>query len=218
MTFYTTVKHSDAFRDLFKRQEYEKYILTIINRSDKIFRGLSFESVPEQSAGQCDFIDNHGAKYDAKLLFDKEQGQLIGDPKNDVQQWIEAMQDEKTEFGESIRRRDLTFVDNTRLFGIMKKRVESLKNDENGIMFIPFPIVDDFKGSIFLQLATDFLQATFDRLKDQNCVGTRRIYFIYPSSNPHEYVLRNENRIREYIICPELKDFISFSTVAVPRK
>lgn len=217
MTFYTTVKYSDAFRELFKRQKYEVYILTIINRSDKIFRGLHFESVEEQFDNQCDFIDNHGKKYDTKLLFDKAQGQLIGDPKNAFQQWLEVMQDEKTEFGESISRRDLSYVENTKLYRIMKERIESLKNDENGILFIPFPIVDDFKGSIILQLATDFLQATLDRLKDQGIVGKRRIYFIYPSSQPHEYVLRNDDRIREYIICPELEDFISFSTVAGSR-
>jgi len=173
MNFYTTVKHTDAFRDLFKRQKYEEYILTIINRSDRIFRDLNFEPVSEQSDGQCDFVDNHGVKYDAKLLFDKEQGQLIGDPKNVFQEWLEKMLDEKTEFGESINRRDLTYVENTKLYRIMKERIESLNNDENGILFIPFPIVDDFRGSI-LQLTTDFLQATFDRLKDQGFIDYRR--------------------------------------------
>lgn len=218
MTFYTIVKYTEAFRDLFKRQQYENYVLTIINRSNIIFRDLQFEPVPKQSDGQCDFIDNHGIKYDAKLLFDDRQGKLLGESKNDFRQWLEDMQNEKIEFGESINRRDLTYVENTRLYRIMKKRIADLNEDENGIMFIPFPIVNDFKGSVFLQLATDFLQATFDRLKDQGFVGKRRIFFIYPSSNSHEYVLRNENRIREYIICPELKDFISFSTAAVPRK
>lgn len=217
MTFYMIVQHSEAFRDLFKRQKYEKYILTIINRSNKIFRGLQFESIPEQSAGQSDFIDNHGTKYDAKLLFDKAQGKLVGDPQNTFQQWLEEMQAEETEFGESISRRDLSYVKKTKLYRIMKERIESLKNDENGLLFIPFPIVDDFKESVILQLATDFLQATFDRIKEQGIVGKRKVYFIYPSARSHEYVLRNEERFREYIICPELKDFISYSIVPSSR-
>lgn len=217
MTFYTTITFSEAFRDLIKHHNYEKYILSIINRSVKIFSGKTFELIQKQSNGETDFVDNCGKKYDAKLLLDTQQGQLIGEPKNSIQQWLEVMVQEKTEFAESIRRRDLTYVEKTKLYQIMKDRVASLKEDENGILFIPFPIVEDFEGGIFFQLATDFLQATYDRIKEQGHIGKRRIYFIYPSMKAHEYVLRNDNRIREFIMCPDMKDFISFETVAASK-
>ena len=99
----------------------------------------------------------------------------------------------------------------------MKERIVSLKDDENGILFIPFPVVDDNVDLVFLQKTTDFLQATYDRLKEQGYIGKRRIYFIYPSMKAHEYVLRNDNRIREFIMCPDMKDFISFETVATSK-
>lgn len=215
MKLYTMITFSDAFRDLIKAHNYEKYILSIINKSTIIFNGNSFELIEEQSNGESDFVDNYGRKYDAKLLFDKKQGQLIGDSKNSIQQWIEVMVKEKIEFGESINRRDLTYVEKTKLYRIMQERVASLKENENGILFIPFPIVEDVNGGVFFQLATDFLQATYDRLREHGNIGKRRIYFIYPSMSPHKYVLRNENRIREFIVCPELKDIISFETVPI---
>ena len=212
MTFYTMITFTDAFRNLIKAHRYEEYVLSIINKSAKIFRGNAFKSVREQSHGECDFIDKQGKKYDAKLLFNEEQGRLIGDNSNDLQQWLQEMMDERAEFAESIEKRDLSYVEQTKLYSIIRERLGSIQEDENAIFFIPFPVVVDFEGAVIAQLATDFLQAVFDRLKDNGNVGKRRVFFIYPSMESHIYVLRNENRVREFIFCPELKDFITFST------
>lgn len=173
---------------------------------------MNFTHIADQSHGESDYVDNHDRLYDAKLLFDKKQGALVGDPKNDLNEWLQVMLDEKTEFGESIRKRDLSFLPETKLYKVMKERLASVKPEENGIFFIPFPIVDEYKGSIFLQLTTDFLQAVYQRLADDDLVANRKVYFIYPSGNPHEYVLRDDNRRREYITCEELEDFIGFET------
>ena len=43
-------------------------------------------------------------------------------------------------------------------------------------------------------------------------VGNRKLYFIYPSGDPHEYVLRDADRNREYIRCEELDEFISYES------
>lgn len=210
MKYQTLVTIDNAFRDLIKAHNYEKYVLAIINRSTVIFQNLSFSPVSSQSHGECDFLDSQGQKYDAKLVFDNKQGQLIGDSKNDLLDWLNSMLDEKTEFSESIHKRDLTLVANTKLYRIMKERIKSVETDESAILFIPFPIVDDFQGSVFLQFATDFLQAVYDRLVDDGVVICQDIYFIYPSSKPHIYILRDSNRKREYIRCDELKDFILY--------
>ena len=96
-----------SFRCLIQSQNYEKYVFAIISKSQAIFRGLTFKRIVNQSHGESDYVDNHGQLYDAKLLFDKKQGALVGDPKNDFNDWLKVMLDEKTEFGRCIEKRDL---------------------------------------------------------------------------------------------------------------
>ena len=208
----TLVTIDKSFRSLIQKQNYEKYVLSIINKPQTIFQCLPFTHISDQAHGESDFIDRNGQHYDAKLLFDKKQGALVGEPKNNLNEWLQVMLDEKTEFGESIMKRDLSFLPNTRLYNVMKERLASVKADENAIFFIPFPIVDEYKGSIFLQHTTDFLQAVYQQLVDDGMVGSRQVFFIYPSGDPHEYVLRDADRRREYIHCEELDDFIKFET------
>ena len=207
---YTEIRINNVeFRNLIKSHKYEEYILNIINKSCEIFGGKTFKIVLSQSHGESDFVDNNGIKYDAKLLFTTKQGQLIGDKKNDISDWIKSMIEERGEFAKSIEESN---VEETKLYKIIKARIESLEEDENGILFIPFPIVNDVEGSIFLQFATDFLQAIYDKIKEKKIIKRRRIYFIYPGMEPHVYVLRCGNGKREYIRSPELQDFITFST------
>ena len=208
----TLVTIDKSFRKLIQSQNYEKYVFAIIGKSDVLFQGIRFEYIENQSHGECDYIDNYGRHYDAKLLFDKQQGFLIGDPKNEFNDWLQVMLNEKTEFGRCIKQRDLSFISETRLYAVMKERMTSVKLEENVIFFIPFPIVDEYKGSRFLLGTTDFLQAVYQELVDEGLIGNRKIYVIYPSGDPHEYVLRDENRTREYIKCAELEDFITFET------
>ena len=211
LTFQTYVTIDNSFRDLIKSGTYEKYIFDIISRAEELFSGRRFTYNESQPRGECDFVDDLGQKYDAKLIFDKKQGSLIGDPKNQFQDWLQAMMGEKSEFADAIQMRNPSLVKNTKLYQIMKKRLESVNADENAILFIPYPIVDDHKDSI-LQFTTDFLQAVYDRLEEDGVVGKRKVYFIYPSIEPHVYVLRNCDRAREYIRCSELADFIKFET------
>lgn len=212
LTFQTYVTIDNSFRDLIKSGTYEKYIFDIISRSKNLFAGRQFTHNGAQSHGECDFVDDQGQKYDAKLIFNEKQGRLIGEPKNKMQGWLQDMTNEKTEFAESIQKRDLSIVKNTKLYRIMKKRLESVNADENAILFIPYPIVDDYEGSTVLQQVTDFLQAVYDQLEEDGVVGNRKAYFIYPSMKPHVYVLRSASRKREYIRCDELDDFIKFET------
>ncbi len=208
----TIVTIDKTFRTLIQKQHYEKYVLFIINKSQVIFRDIKFTHIKYQAHGESDFIDNNGLYYDTKLLFDKKQGALIGDPKNNLDEWLHEMLNEKTEFGEKIWRHDLSFLPTTRLYNVMKERLSSVKREENVIFFIPFPIVDEYKGSIVLQSTTDYLQTVYQQLVDDCLVEDRQVFFIYPSGVPHEYVLRDAERAREYIKCDELDDFIKFET------
>ena len=208
----TIVTIDKSFRSLIQSQNYEKYVFAIITQSNTFFHNLQFSCIDDQSHGESDYMDNHGQLYDAKLLFDQKQGALIGDPKNRFDDWLQAMLDEKTEFGRCIKKRDLSILPDTRLYQVMKDRLASVKPEEHAIFFIPFPIVDENKWSSILQSTTDFLQAVYQRLVDDGLVGNRKVYFIYPSGDPHEYVLRDDNSMQEYIKCEDLEDFISFET------
>ena len=208
----TLVTIDKSFRSLIQKHNYEKYVLDITSKSQMIFREIKFTHIENQAHSESDFIDSNGLHYDTKLLFDKKLGALVGEPKNDFNVWLQAMLDEKTEFGESIMKRDLSFLPTTRLYKVMKERLASVETDENVIFFIPFPIVDEYKESLFLQCTTDFLQAVYQQLVDEGMVGNRQVFFIYPSGDSHEYVLRDADRRREYITCEELDDFIKFET------
>ena len=206
----TIVTISNSFRNLIQSQKYEKYVHAIISKSQIIFCGLKFNHIQEQSHGESDFIDDNGRYYDVKLLFNDKQGALIGDPKNEFEKWLQVMLVEKTEFANCIEKRDLDLVTGTSLYRVMKERLLSFNPDENAIFFIPFPIVDENKESIYLRFATDFLQAVYDKLVENGIVGERDTFFIYPSGDPHEYVLRDGSGKREYVKCDELDDFISY--------
>jgi len=201
---------SESFRDLFKRQKYEEYVCIIINRSEDIFKDIQFERVINQSAGESDYLDQFDNKYDTKLLLNTEQGKLIGEKKNDLLDWINSMMRECSEFTNHIIKRDTSGIVNTELYKIVEQMIRSLKDDENGIFFIPYPVAHEYPGSFMWSRMTDFLQAICCRLKEENLVGERKIFFIYPSGENAVYVLRDMELNREYIKVPELESFISY--------
>jgi len=214
VVFRTELCLSEQFRDLFKRQRYETYILGILNKSNKLFRDKQFAKSPSEANGECDLTDQAGLKYDVKLLIDTSQGEMIGQRKNEIVLWINDMLEESSEFSDCIKQRDLSNISNTKLYRIMCSLMTKFASDEAAILFCPFPIVNDVEGSIFLQFATDYLQATYDKLKEQNAIGARETYFIYPSMEKDIFVLRNaDSRVREYIETHELGEYFSFYTI-----
>ena len=212
MEFSLVMRLDDSFRDLIKNQRYEKYVFLIISKAQDIFQGKSFRKNDSQTHGECDFIDSFGEKYDAKLLIDEKQGKLIGERKNDIMDWIRDTMREINEYSQILSFQDYSFIPSTRLYSIMKERLESLKEDENALFFSPYPLVMDTQYSRFIQFGTDFLDAVYSSLKENGLVGDRKIYFIYPSNDTDTYVLRDANSCREYIQVPEIKPFISFET------
>ena len=74
IVFNHEVTISDDFRDLLKRQRYERIVLTALNKSKELICDLPMTAVEEQSDSECDFIDSKYRKYDAKLLIDTKQG------------------------------------------------------------------------------------------------------------------------------------------------
>lgn len=135
------------------------------------------------------------------------------DDGDDLQQWIYSMMRECEEFNDCIRNRDIANIQNTQLYGILKKRLSSVKADETAILFSVYPVVNDSQESVFLQFVTDFLQAVVNEM-EENINDCRGVYFLYPSMKKGIMVLREANtRAREYINAPEIAEYISFDTV-----
>lgn len=207
---------SEGFRDILKRQQYELLVLDILNKSVKMIRNLPLRRIDKQSNNEPDFLDTADNKYDVKLLIDKKQGEYIGNRKNDIIQWINSMMDESSEFSEYIYRHEQFELTTTKLYIVMKEKLNSLKEDETGILFCPYPIVNDSKYHVFLQLATDFLQAVYDKLESDGYVKCKGVYFLYPSMEKNVVCLRNgKSGIREFIESRELGKYISYDTVPI---
>lgn len=213
--FKNEVIIKEAFRDLLKRQKYEYIVSVTLNRSQKLICNLPLTAVEEQPNGECDYLDSKNRKYETKLLIDTKQGSLIGERKNNLNLWIQSMIQEASEFSESIRQRDLSSIENMKLYMIMQKALNAVKIDEVAVLFIPYPIVYDYPEFTLLQLTTDFLQAVYDKLVDKTKVLCKRVLFLYPSMEKGVVVLRDANsREREYIKLPEMNEYISYRVMA----
>ena len=92
--------YSEMFRRIIKNGNYEKYVMEIMNKSKTIFNNIHVSPNKEQSHGESDFVDQDGNKYEAKLIIDKKQGEIIGQSKNDIDDWINDMIKECSEISD----------------------------------------------------------------------------------------------------------------------
>lgn len=206
---------SDDLKRFVQSGNYEPYILKLMNRSKVIFPG-HYERNLEQSESQCDFYDDKtGEKFEAKLPFDKKEGELICSNHGSLKAWLEFMMDEEAEFGEKIiLERGKHRLDRLKLYKTLRKRLESVQKDENAIILFPYPITLDMEGNgevNLLHLCSDILSSIYSELVKNGVVGLRKVFVIYPSAD-NKIVLRclNTNR-REFLVCRELNDIFAYS-------
>lgn len=212
LQLYERVEFSDSFREFIKNHKYEAYVLSIIEKSVTFFAGKSFYPVKNQAHGEPDFYDNTGEKYEVKLLIDSSQGELLGEKKNDIRRWFNNVNSIANEYAELVQSGNMANIQSLSLYKTMKARIESVNKDEIAILFMPFSIVLDNKHSIFVQFTLDVIQAVYNQLDKDGVVDGRDVFFIYPSTDKGEYVLRDSNYHREYIRVPELDELVIFDT------
>ena len=88
---------SDELKTFIQSGHYEPYILALMNKSTKIFPG-QYACNKDQSCNQCDFYEIHTfEKFEAKLPFDKKEGQLICSNNANLKEWMKFMIDEEAE-------------------------------------------------------------------------------------------------------------------------
>lgn len=218
------IKHSFSvsknFIDLFNKKNYEKYVLDLMNLSKKVFPN-TYTMVDDQSDGQCDYIDTiTNAKFDAKLPFHKDQVYLLTNRREhapEIEKWIKEMHDEAAEYDPFSLRDNPHYTESTKLYRIMKEQILKDKEDESIVFFLPYPISLDFKDSVVLQFATDYISMIFDELKKNVDLKQRNIYTIYPSSEKNCFVLRcsNNSYFREYLHYDRMEKFFYYEVVDV---
>ena len=213
--FLTRIRFKEDCSKYIKKEYYELLIWELMKHSKKFFNDKSITWCKEQSKGEPDFIDGSGVKYDAKLIIDTIQGSMLGrDKGKDVVGFFREIQRELMEFGDKMKRDGELSIQETKFFKIVKKRVLDCKFDENIILFIPFPIGLDIEESIIWNRLTDCAQSVYNAIRDENLVGDRDFYYIYPMRDGMRYVIRNpKNNERDYILLPEYQDSLCFEIV-----
>lgn len=206
---------SGELKTFIQSGNYEPYILALMNESKSVFPGQYMHN-ENQSRSQCDFYDiRTSEKYEAKLPFDKKEGQLICSNNANLKEWLEFMLDEESEFCDRIiRERGKYRIDDLRLYKTVEKRLKTVQEDENAIILFPYPITLDMEGNGDLNLlhfCGDILSSIFGELVRNGVVGNRKVYVIYPSMDD-KIVLRclNTNQ-REYLVSNELSRVFSYS-------
>ena len=206
---------SDKLKTFIQSGNYEPYILTLMNQSKLVFPS-QYAANKEQAHSQCDFYDiQTSEKYEAKLPFDKKEGQLICSNNADLKNWLEFMMDEESEFSDRIiQERGKYRIDRLRLYKTLEKRLKTVQDDENAIILFPYPITLDVEGDgglNFLHFCGDILSSIFGELMHNGVVGKRKVYVIYPSMDD-KIVLRCLNTDqREYLFSEELNGVFTYS-------
>lgn len=91
MSQYCVMKISNNIRELIQAKRYEPIICQIMNDSKVLFKG-KYSHVENQSHSECDFIDVHSKeKFDAKLLFSKEQCYYLSKGLSAFYQWFSSL-------------------------------------------------------------------------------------------------------------------------------
>ena len=208
----TVVDISQEFKNIIKSGNYEKVILEIMNSSKKIFNG-KYKHNKEQSHGECDFVEMISKKkYDAKLPFNKKQGELLGSRKQDYNAWLVMMMNESSEFDNIAKTRGKVEIENLLLYKTIKDRLSTVKQDENLILFFPFPIVTcDAPNSVLMQFSRNILTVVFNELENNGLVAGRQIYAIYPCMCNKLAIRHLNKRICEYVSGEPLKKYIDYN-------
>lgn len=206
---------SDKLKAFIQSGNYEIFILRLMNESKTIFPG-QYNRHKLQSHSECDFYDvDTLEKYEAKLPFDKKEGELICSNNSNLKEWISFMMREEEEFGDKIIiHRGQYTVDSLRLYRTLEKRLNDVKADEHAIFFFPYPITFDMEPvgdeAPLYQMVSDILSALFRELKRNGVVGNRNVYAIYPTMD-EKFALRClNNDSREYVSCNDLDEIFTY--------
>ena len=190
---------------------YEKVLYDLLEASSLVFPG-HYEHIEQQPNKECDFIETtNRTKYDAKLVMTTRLGKAFLSRNGDVNNYIEEMHKEALEFSNHFQT-ERKKIDDHILYKVIVENIKKTQEDENVILFIPYPVVPDAEN-FPLKGTKDFLTFIYLALVSNNVVGPRDVYAVYLAGDG-KVVLRNmATNDREYMECPELNKYIRYEII-----
>lgn len=153
------------YKKIRKKEEYEPIIANIMNDS-KICFPSKYKHIDNQDHKEPDFIDaNSGEKFDAKLLFESQLCRALNEDR--IEDFLKNLMD-FVGF-DFLSQRDKGPKD-LELYKEMKSRLESLEEDETGLLFLPFPVLMCSPDSFFFDLCSDQFDWCFREMSVKNKV------------------------------------------------
>ena len=198
-------------KKLMQGSAYEKVLYDLMQASLLVFPG-HYEHIEQQPNKECDFIEiTNKTKYDAKLVMTTQMGEAFLSRNGNVNTYVEEMHKETVEFSDHFQT-ERKRIEDHKLYKIIAKNIKKTQEDENVILFIPYPVVPDAEN-FPLKGAKDFLTFIYKALVLNKIVGTRTVYAIYLAGDG-KVVLRNMSTDdREYLDCPELNKYIRYEII-----
>lgn len=219
MSDYQIMTFLKSPKELIQAETYEQIVLQFMNQSKSIFPEEYFY-IENQSHGEPDFISSSGTKFDAKLLFSKEQCKFLAKGDEKLIDWLRSVMQELGEASRMLMNDNLHEIHTTRLYQEMLQRLPDEETLENTIYFTPYPIAPAFEDSVFSQFASDIISVTYDALVERNPERfiNKSNYIIYPTSDGVKVVLRRLGEYqREYTSIAPLLEYIRYGFTNEPN-
>lgn len=204
---------SDRYVELLNKDLYEPVVLEIMNDSEIVFPD-QYRRILNQSHGESDYCNvNTGQMIDAKLLFKEKQCYMLSRGKEELQKWLNSLKEEVEELFEAIKSDNKRELNTSMLYFEMTQRLRSIKQDEDVVLFMPYPLAVGYKNGTISYLNVNIFQVLFDDMK-KNCpeiVLGKRVYVIYPSLDDRIILseLTAENGQNEYLVSGALAEYVS---------
>lgn len=150
ITTTSRLDFAQDYSEIRKKEVYEQVILNIMNDSKIVFPS-TYEHIDKQDNAESDFIDiNNNLFFDAKLLFQEKLCQALRRGK--IEQFLEDISKYTTI--DVIKQIEIGMQE-TPLYKEIETRVKKLKENELGILFMPFPVLNCSSSSAFVNLCSD---------------------------------------------------------------
>lgn len=198
-----------TFMQLINKNEYEKLVLELMNKSSKVFPN-TYKKIEIQNNNQCDFIDvETNEKFEAKLFLTKKEGELIASNNRDYEKWLNIAFERIREFSEFVEARGSKPIENLTIYKIFELLLSKIEQDENMILLFLYPVTLDLEDSIVTFLG-DVLTTIYHDFNKKGMILNRKIYVIYPTIDNKIVVrLLNSNQ-REYFIDNNFSEFLKY--------
>ena len=198
-----------TFMQLINKNEYEKLVLELMNKSSKVFPN-TYKKIEIQNNNQCDFVDvETNEKLEAKLFLTKKEGELIASNNRDYEKWLNIAFERIGEFSEFVEARGSKPIENLTIYKIFELLLSKIEQDENMILLFLYPVTLDLEGSI-VTFFGDVLSTIYHDFNKKGMILNRKIYVIYPTIDNKMVVrLLNSNQ-REYFIDNNFSEFLKY--------